>query len=91
MKEIKINVSEIDRSITQLNALVAQENSSKKFRLDIVGGGKTINELESIAEIYKNIDSNFTILVKNTISFLSNVRDSFVSSDQKARSKMSDH
>lgn len=88
MAEIKIKASEIENSITRLKALVTQATSSKTSPPSIVGGGQSVNELEAIAGVYKNIDSNFVTLVQNTISFLSNVEDSFVSNDQKAGNKM---
>lgn len=88
MAEIKVKVSEIDNAITRLKAIVTQATSSKTTPPSIVGGGQSVNELEAIAGIYKNIDARFITLVQNTISFLSNVEDSFVSSDQKAGNKM---
>lgn len=88
MAEIKIKSSEIDSAITRLKAIVTQATSSKTSPPSIVGGGQSVNELEAIAGVYKNIDSNLVTLVQNTISFLSNVEDSFVSNDQKAGSKM---
>lgn len=88
MAEIKIKASEIDNAITRLKAIVTQATSSKTSPPSIVGGGQSVNELETIAGVYKNIDSNLVTLVQNTISFLSNVEDSFVSNDQKAGNKM---
>lgn len=88
MAEIKVKSSEIDNAITRLKAIVTQATSSKTAPPSIVGGGQSVNELEAIAGVYKNIDSNFITLVQNTISFLSNVEDSFASSDQQAGNKM---
>lgn len=88
MAEIKIKASEIDNAITRLKAIVTQATSSKTSPPSIIGGGQSVNELEAIAGVYKNIDSNLVTLVQNTISFLSNVEDSFVSNDQKAGNKM---
>lgn len=88
MAEIKVKASEIDNAILQLRTIVTQATSSKISPPSIVGGGCAVNELEAIVRVYKNIDSNFVTLVQNTISFLSNVKDSFVSSDQKAGNKI---
>lgn len=88
MAEIKVKASEIDNAITQLRTIVTQATSSKVSPPSVVGGGRSVNELEAIAGVYKSIDSNFVTLVQNTISFLSNVKDSFVSNDQKAGNKM---
>ena len=88
MAEIKIKASEIENAITRLKTLVTQATSSKISPPSIIGGGQSVNELEAIAGVYKNIDSNLVTLVQSTISFLSNVEDSFVSNDQKAGNKM---
>ena len=88
MAEIKIKASEIENAIVKLRTIVTKATSSKTSPPSIVGGGQTVNELEAIAGVYKNIDSNFITLVQNTILFLSNIEDSFASSDQKAGNKM---
>lgn len=88
MDEIKVKASEIDNAVARLRTIVTQATSSKTSPPSIVGGGWSVNELEVIAGVYKDIDSSFVTLVQNTISFLSNVKDSFVSSDQKAGNKM---
>ena len=89
MVEIKVKASEIENAITRLKAIVTTATSSKTSTPSIIGGGQSVNKLEAVAEVYKNIDSNFITLVQNTISFLSNVEDSFATSDQKAGDKMS--
>lgn len=88
MAEIKIKTGEIENAIKRLNTLAAQATSSNTSPPSIVGGGQSVNELEAIAGLYKNIDSNLVTLVQNTSSFLSNIEDSFVSNDQKAGNKM---
>lgn len=88
MAEIKIKASEIENAIVKLRTIVTKATSSKASPPSIVGGGQSVNELEAIAGVYKNIDSNFITLVQNTILFLSNIEDSFASSDQKAGNKM---
>lgn len=89
MAEIKINILEINNSITKLKNLQSRCNSLDTKPPTTVGGGKTVNELESIAALYKNMNTDFCNLISNTISFLQNVKTSYVSSDQKAATKIS--
>lgn len=84
MSEIKINVEKIDVSITKLQKLKSKCILNSKTPPETVGGGQTVNELETIANEYRNIDSHLELLVSNTISFLQNVKNSYITSDQKA-------
>ena len=49
-----------------------------------VGGGKIVNELEDTVDVYKALDHDFAVLISNTISFLQNVKSSYMESDAKA-------
>lgn len=89
MAEIKIKVTEIDTAITKLQTLKSRSISADTKSPTTVGGGQTVNELEAIAGVYKSLNTHFSTLVQNTISFLGNVKDSYAASDQKAASKMS--
>ena len=88
MAEIKIRITELDNAIERLRALQTRCDSMNTNPHSTVGGGKTVNELEAIAEVYKLLNGHFGILISNTISFLENVKDSYVSSDSKAASKI---
>lgn len=84
MAEINIKITEINNAITKLQDLRSRCNSINTNAPQTVGGGQTINELESIASVYKTINVDFEKLISSTISFLQNVRDSYSSSDAKA-------
>ena len=88
MAEIKVKVSEINSAITRLQGLQSRFNSRKTTPPTTVGGGKTVNELEDIADVYKTLNTHFEDLITNTISFLQNVRDSYTASDTKAANKI---
>ena len=88
MAEIKVKVSEINSAITRLQGLQSRCNSRKTTPPATVGGGKTVNELEDIADVYKTLNTHFEDLITNTISFLQNVRDSYTDSDTKAANKI---
>lgn len=84
MAEIKVKVTEIDNAIEKLQRLQIRCNTRNITPPTTVGGGQTVNELEDIADVYKSLNTNFGVLVSNTISFLQNVKDSYASSDTKA-------
>ena len=82
MAEINVNITEIDNAITKLHGLL--EKNECATPPVTVGGGKSVNELENIANTYMMLNKSFEDLISNTISFLQNVKDSYVSSDKKA-------
>lgn len=88
MAEIKIKISEINNAITSLQGLQSRCSSRDTTPPETVGGGKTVNELEKIADTYRSINTQFEGLISQTILFLENVRDSYVSSDTKAANKI---
>lgn len=88
MAEINVNLTEIDNAITKLHELQSECNSRNTTPPATVGGGKTVNELEDIANIYKTLNTHFETLLSNTISFLQNVRDSYTASDTEAANKI---
>lgn len=84
MAEIKINITEIDGTITRLKALQSRCSGMNTAAPSTVGGGRAVNELEAIAAVFKATHTSLDTLIGNTIAFLQNVRDSYVSSDTKA-------
>ena len=88
MAEINVKVSEINNAITRLEGLRSECRSIITTPPATIGGGKTVNELENIAVVYKELNTHFEDLITNTISFLRNVRDSYTSSDKKAANKI---
>lgn len=89
MAEIKIKIHALNDSISDLKNLRTQCQETKIVCPKTVGGGKTVNELESIGELYKSLNNHFINLISNTISFMENVKASYESSDKKAASKIS--
>lgn len=89
MAEIKINVNALNDAIARLKNLRTTCQNTKNKIPDTVGGGLMVNELESISSLYEELDSGFTNLVSNTISFMENVKTSYESGDKKAADKIS--
>ena len=84
MAEIKINIQELERSVARLDQLAANWSAEQKTAPETVGGGKTVNELEDLAQVYQQLYRNLVLLASNTASFLDNVRESYEESDRKA-------
>lgn len=89
MAEIKISINALDDAITKLKSLKESCSSFDTKFPDIIGGGSTVNELENIANTYKNMNTDFLTLISNTISFMENVKSSYVTSDAKAAAGIS--
>lgn len=89
MSEINVKITELNNAISQLQSLQSKCNSINSIPPTTVGGGNVVNELEAISKTYSNININLGDLILNTVSFLRNVRDSYVSSDTKAASNIS--
>lgn len=89
MAEINVKITEINNEITKLQNLRTRCDSINTAVPSTVGGGQTVNELENIATVYKTMNRELGELISNTISFLQNVRDSYVFSDAKAAKEIS--
>lgn len=89
MAEIKIKINALNDSITELKNLKSTCQEWDTLSPEIVGGGQTVGELESIAKLYKSLNTHFIDLVSNTISFMENVKSSYEESDQNAATKIS--
>ncbi len=88
MAEINIKVTEIDSAIEKLQSLQSRCSSINTTPPITVGGGKTVNELENIADAYKTMNTHLEDFITNTISFLRNIKNSYVSSDLEAAKKI---
>lgn len=89
MAEIKVKINALNDSISELKNLKTTCQDWDATSPEIVGGGQTVGELESIATLYKSLNSHFIDLVSNTISFMENVKSSYEESDQSAATKIS--
>lgn len=89
MAEIQIKIDKLSESITKLCGLKESCQSWNTTCPETVGGGQTVNELESIASLYKNLNVHFIDLISNTILFMENMKDSFEESDNEAARSIS--
>ena len=81
MAEININIAELEDSIARLRSLQTNAASAPPAT---VGGGQTVNELENIADTYRALNRSLSELISNTIHFLDNIKESYMTSDQLA-------
>lgn len=84
MSEIKINIENLDSEINKLKELEKKITTNKKKPIAVVGGGTTVANIEEIGNDYKNMEEKMETLVKNTISFMDNIKKSYVTSDKNA-------
>lgn len=84
MAEINIKLSELTQAISELQLLRQACMDSKKNPPDTVGGGKTINEFESITKVYKTLNDHFAEMISSTILFLQKSKEEFESGDKKS-------
>lgn len=89
MAEIKIKIDRLNESITKLGSLKESCQNWNTSCPETVGGGQTINELESIATLYKSLNVHFIDLISNTMLFMENMRESFEESDNEAARSIS--
>ncbi len=89
MAEISIKLIALNAAITKLNNLKTTCTSMDTSLPSSVGGGLTVNEMESIANLYKSMNANFADLISNTALFMENVKKSYQTTDTKAANKLS--
>ena len=73
MSEINIKISELDAAITNLQSLKSACDGINTIAPTTVGGGKTVNEIENIASVYKSLNIHVGDMISNTISFMQNI------------------
>ncbi|OUP41487.1 DUF5344 family protein [Pseudoflavonifractor sp. An187] len=88
MDEIKISVSGLQDSIAQLRKLKDDWEANDVSVPATIGGGRTVNEMELLAQLYKKLNFHMVSLAENTIAFLTNVKNSYEESDNKAAKKI---
>lgn len=84
MSEIKIDIDNLNSEIKKLKELKKKITTNKKKTTSVVGGGGTISNIEKIGNDYKNMEEKMESLVQNTISFMENVKNSYITSDKNA-------
>lgn len=88
MATIEINIEELDAGIRKLNSLQKKiEGNCLKPPMKR-GEGNTIDELESIANLFQEVDKSFETLVINTVLYMNKVKKEFVQSDETASKKI---
>ena len=84
MSEIQINDINLVADISDLISLKSKIDSHTKICDGVRGGGSAVQELENMVNNYKQMKTNISVLVGNTIGFMENVNSSFSGNDNKA-------
>lgn len=86
MPEIKINIDNLEQEIICLKSLANKIKSTKVERPQVVGGGSSIQALENIGLTFENMQKQLSILVTDTASFMSSIKDATEKQDKKIAS-----
>jgi len=89
VSEIKINLTNLESGISRFNTLARNWGANDTLPPVTVGGGSTVNEFEELAQIYKTLNDHMVTLASNTASFLTDIKQSYQESDQKAANNIS--
>lgn len=81
---IKIDIACLNQAINKMNTYKKNWAANNTTAPTTVGGGKTVNELEEIAQLYKDLNKLMVTLASNTAEFLTDVKESYEESDRKA-------
>lgn len=84
MAEIKINLTNLESAISRFSTMASDWGANDTIAPVTVGGGSTVNELEALAEMYKNLNAHMVTLASNTAAFLTSVKNSYQESDHQA-------
>ena len=84
MAEIKINVTNLENSISRFRTLEKNWGANDTAPPVTVGGGKAVNEFEELAKVYKDLNDHMVTLAANTAAFLTGIKESYQESDQEA-------
>lgn len=85
MRIINIDITCLGQAIKRMETFVKDWSSNDTRCPGTLGGGKTVNELEELAQIYKDLNNLMVSLASNTAEFLSDIKESYEESDRKAR------
>lgn len=88
MAEIKVSAIEIQNCIKELNVLKTECDGLKPKPPFVLGGGKTVGELEGLGNLYKLMFEEFSGLLDSTIAFLQNAESTYTQSDQYVASQI---
>ena len=84
MRIINIDIACLNQAIIRMNTLKKNWASNNVTAPTTVGGGKTVNELEEISQLYKDLNNLMVTLASNTAEFLTDVKEGYEESDRKA-------
>lgn len=84
MSEINVSVADLEEAIEKLNSLSTGWSAIDTTPPETVGDGYVVDKLVEIAQLYQDLHAGMATLISNTISFLTNTKESYETSDQQA-------
>lgn len=85
MRIINIDIACLTQAINRMRKYEKDWAANDTACPGTMGGGKTVNELEELAQLYKDMNQLMVTLASNSAEFLSDIKESYVESDRKAR------
>lgn len=84
MSEINIKVVELSEAIKKLAEIKAQCESGNVQIPKTIGGGNTVNEMESLANLYQEMNKHISTLITSTSLFFIKTKQGFEENDKNA-------
>ncbi|NLP14608.1 MAG: hypothetical protein GX383_09105 [Clostridium sp.] len=80
MLKIDVNLDILEKCISQIDAM--KSGWCKKSRPSKVGAGRTVTEMELLADCYEDLYNSILKLTDNTIEYFRNLKNSYEELDK---------
>lgn len=87
MSEILVKTTVLEDEIKNLQQLGVKVILTEKKPPNIVGNGKSIQDIKQLCKLYQQMHKDLSILISNTIQTLQNINDNYIASDKMAKEK----
>ncbi len=80
--EIQVNMQVLEYSLEKLNVLKQKSFDTSKIVLS-VSKGKAVTSQERVLQAFEKIDEDFTLLIDESINFLSQAKQGYIVFDEE--------
>lgn len=88
MSTINIKTQQIEKAISDLRIIQSTLSAAKKTPPPIVGGGKTVNQLEEIGKLYWGMNQHLSSMLESTVCMLKRTKEEFETNDQSIAAQL---
>lgn len=88
---LNIKYDELDKQITELESLKTKlaDTAGSVTRPTKVGGGDTVDKIESLADVYDTLNKSIDDLITSSVAYFKKVKDASKSTGQSAATAIS--